>query len=139
MGGVLAEAAYKAAIRVAAAVLRDSQGRVLVCQRPAGKTLAGLWEFPGGKLEPGEAAEAALRRELFEELGIEVRSCRPLMQLQHEYPERHVELLVWLIEHYDGEARGLEGQALRWVHVQELPALDLLPADLPIIDYLVRN
>ncbi len=139
MGGVLAEAAYKAAIRVAAAVLHDSQGRVLVCQRPAGKTLAGLWEFPGGKLEPGEAAEAALRRELFEELGIQVRSCRPLMQLQHEYPERHVELLVWLVEHYDGEARGLEGQALRWVSVQELPTLALLPADLPIIEYLARN
>ena len=139
MGGVPAEAALKTTIRVAAAVLHDSQGRVLVCQRPAGKTLAGLWEFPGGKLEPGEAAEAALRRELYEELGIQVRSCRPLMQLQHEYPERHVELLVWLVEHYDGEARGLEGQALRWVSVQELPTLALLPADLPIIEYLARN
>jgi len=139
MGGVPAEAALKPTIRVAAAVLHDSQGRVLVCQRPAGKTLAGLWEFPGGKLEPGEAAEAALRRELYEELGIQVRSCRPLMQLQHEYPERHVELLVWLVEHYDGEARGLEGQALRWVSVQELPTLALLPADLPIIEYLARN
>jgi 8-oxo-dGTP diphosphatase len=61
------------------------------------------------------------------------------LQLQHEYPERHVELLVWLVEHYDGEARGLEGQALRWVSVQELPALDLLPADLPIIEYLARK
>jgi len=139
MGGVPAEAVLKPTIRVAAAVLHDSQGRVLVCQRPAGKTLAGLWEFPGGKLEPGEAAEAALRRELYEELGIQVRSCRPLMQLQHEYPERHVELLVWLVEHYDGEARGLEGQALRWVSVQELPTLALLPADLPIIEYLARN
>jgi 8-oxo-dGTP diphosphatase len=139
MGGVPAEAALKPTIRVAAAVLHDSQGRVLVCQRPAGKTLAGLWEFPGGKLEPGEAAEAALRRELYEELGIQVRSCRPLMQLQHEYPERHVELLVWLVEHYDGEAHGLEGQALRWVSVQELPTLALLPADLPIIEYLARN
>ena len=139
MGGVLAEAALKPTIRVVAAVLHDSEGRILVGQRPAGKTLAGLWEFPGGKLEPGEAAEAALRRELFEELGIQVRSCRPLMQLRHEYPERHVELLVWLVEHYGGEARGLEGQALRWVSVQELPTLALLPADLPIIEYLARN
>jgi 8-oxo-dGTP diphosphatase len=139
MSGVPAEAALKPTIRVVAAVLHDSVGRVLVSQRPAGKTLAGLWEFPGGKLEPGEAAEAALQRELFEELGIQVRSCRPLMQLQHEYPERHVELLVWLVEHHDGEARGLEGQALRWVSVQELPALDLLPADLPIIEYLARK
>jgi 8-oxo-dGTP diphosphatase len=139
MGGVPAEAAHKAAIRVAAAVLYDSAGRVLLTQRPAGKTLAGLWEFPGGKLEPGETPEAALRRELFEELGITVRSCRPLMQLQHEYPERYVELLVWTVGHFDGEARGLEGQALRWVSVQELRTLALLPADLPIIDYLVRN
>ena len=139
MGGVLAEAALKPTIRVVAAVLHDSEGRILVGQRPAGKTLAGLWEFPGGKLEPGEAAEAALRRELFEELGIQVRSCRPLMQLRHEYPERHVELLVWLVEHYGGEARGLEGQALHWVSVQELPTLALLPADLPIIEYLARN
>jgi len=139
MGGVPAESALKPTIRVAAAVLYDSEGRVLVSQRPAGKALAGLWEFPGGKLEPGEAADVALRRELFEELGLQVRSCRPLMQLQHEYPERHVELLVWLVEHYDGEARGLEGQALRWVSVQELPTLALLPADLPIIEYLARN
>jgi 8-oxo-dGTP diphosphatase len=139
MSGVPAEAVLKPTIRVVAAVLHDSAGRVLLSQRPAGKALAGLWEFPGGKLEPGEAAEAALRRELFEELGIRVGSCRPLLQLQHEYPERHVELLVWLVGHYDGEARGLEGQALRWVSVQELPALDLLPADLPIIEYLARK
>ncbi len=139
MGGVPAEAAHKAAIRVVAAVLYDSAQRVLLSQRPAGKTLAGLWEFPGGKLEPGESPEAALRRELYEELGIRVRSCRPLMQLQHEYPERHVELLVWTIEHFDGEARGLEGQALRWVSVQELPTVALLPADLPIIEYLARK
>ena len=139
MSGVLAEAALKPTIRVAAAVLHDAEGRILVGQRPAGKTLAGLWEFPGGKLEPGEAAEAALRRELFEELGIRVQSCRPLMQLQYEYPERYVELLVWTVEHFDGEARGLEGQALRWVSVQELRTLAVLPADLPIIEYLARN
>jgi len=139
MGCVLADTALKPTIRVAAAVLHDSEGRVLVSQRPAGKTLAGLWEFPGGKLEPGEAVEVALRRELFEELGIQVRSCRPLLQLQHEYPERHVELLVWTVERFDGEARGLEGQALRWASVQELRSLALLPADLPIIEYLTRN
>ena len=139
MSGVLAEAALKPTIRVAAAVLHDAEGRILVGQRPAGKTLAGLWEFPGGKLEPGEAAEAALRRELCEELGIRVQSCRPLMQLQYEYPERYVELLVWTVEHFDGEARGLEGQALRWVSVQELRTLAVLPADLPIIEYLARN
>jgi 8-oxo-dGTP diphosphatase len=139
MSGGPAEAVLKPTIRVVAAVLQDPVGRVLVSQRPAGKALAGLWEFPGGKLEPGEAAELALRRELFEELGIRVGGCRPLMQLQHEYPERYVELLVWAVGQFEGEARGLEGQALRWVSVQELRTLELLPADLPIIEYLARK
>ncbi len=123
-------------IRVVAAVLNGPAGRVLVTQRPAGKSYAGLWEFPGGKVEPGEAAETALRRELHEELGIEVVGCRPLLSLQHDYPERQVKLYVWTVEHYAGVAQGLEGQALRWVTVPELRTVDLLPADLPIIERL---
>jgi len=129
----------KPTIRVVAAVLRDAAARVLIALRPAGKSLAGLWEFPGGKLEPGEAAEAALRRELQEELGIEVRSCRPLLTLRHEYPERHVELLVRAVDHYTGEPRGLEGQSLQWLGVDELRAVDMLPADLPIIELLATS
>ena len=123
-------------IRVVAAVLRDAGGRVLVTQRPAGKSYAGLWEFPGGKVEAGEAVETALRRELREELGIEAGSCQPLLSLRHEYPERQVELWVWTVEHYAGVAQGLEGQALRWLAVPELRTIDLLPADLPIIERL---
>jgi len=123
-------------IRVVAAVLHAADGRVLITQRPAGKSYAGLWEFPGGKVEPGEAAEAALRRELHEELGIRVTGCRPLLTLRHEYPERQVELLVWTVEHYAGVAQGLEGQALRWLPVPELRRIDMLPADLPIIERL---
>ena len=123
-------------IRVVAAVLHAADGRVLITQRPAGKSYAGMWEFPGGKVEPGEAAEAALRRELREELGIDVAGCRPLLTLRHEYPERQVELLVWTVEHYAGVAQGLEGQALRWLPVPELRRIDMLPADLPIIERL---
>jgi 8-oxo-dGTP diphosphatase len=123
-------------IRVVAAVLSDPGGRVLITQRPAGKAYAGQWEFPGGKVEPGEAAEAALRRELREELGIRVAACLPLLTLRHDYPERQVELLVWTVEHYAGVVQGLEGQALRWLQVAELRAIDMLPADLPIIERL---
>jgi len=123
-------------IRVVAAVLRDAHGRVLISQRPEGKPYAGLWEFPGGKVEPGEAIETALRRELREELGIEVTSCQPLLTLWHDYPERQVELCVWTVGHYAGDAQGLEGQALRWLAVPELRSIELLPADLPIIEQL---
>jgi 8-oxo-dGTP diphosphatase len=126
----------KPTVRVVAAVMRDEQLRVLVTQRPAGKTLAGQWEFPGGKVEAGEADEAALRRELREELGVQVSAARAGYVLTHEYPERHVELAVWLVDAYAGVAAGLEGQALRWERPAALRALPLLSADLPIIDWL---
>jgi len=145
MGASIASAAERveagatireATIRVVAAVIRDELGRVLISQRPEGKHYAGLWEFPGGKVEAGEAAESALRRELREELGIEVAGCEPLLSLRHEYPERQVELWVWTVEQYAGVAQGLEGQALRWLTVSELRGIELLPADLPIIERL---
>jgi 8-oxo-dGTP diphosphatase len=126
----------KPTLRVVAAVMRDEQHRVLVTQRPAGKTLAGQWEFPGGKVEAGEADEAALRRELREELGVQVSAARAGYVLRHEYPERHVELAVWLVDAYAGVATGLEGQALRWERPAALRGLPLLGADLPIIDWL---
>jgi len=126
----------KPTVRVVAAVMHDAGQRVLVTQRTAGKALAGQWEFPGGKVEPGEAEDAALRRELREELGVRVGGARPVMRLRHEYPERHVELSVWIVDQYDGEPRGLEGQPLRWERPASLRALPLLPADLPIVDWL---
>ncbi len=128
--------AIESVVRVVAAVLRDAAGKVLISQRLEGKHYAGLWEFPGGKIESGEAVEAALRRELREELGIEVTRCQPLLSLWHDYPERQVELCVWTVEHYAGVAQGLEGQALRWLTVPELRDVELLPADLPIIEQL---
>jgi 8-oxo-dGTP diphosphatase len=123
-------------LHVVAGVLYDGEGRVLLAQRPEGKFMAGKWEFPGGKLKAGETEAAALKRELAEELGIEVLDCSKLMRLEHQYPDRQVTLSVWSIAHYSGSAQGLEGQALRWVAPAGLFREDLLPADWPIVDVL---
>jgi mutator protein MutT len=122
------------AIHVVAAVLIDRRGRILIAQRPAGKHLAGSWEFPGGKLEPGETRTAALARELSEELGVAIEQHpRPLLRLRHVYPYGEVLLDVWVVRRYRGEPRGLDGQALRWCSRRELPQAELLPADRPIV------
>jgi 8-oxo-dGTP diphosphatase len=126
----------KPTVRVVAAVIYDSQRRVLISERPAGKVLAGQWEFPGGKREAGESGEAALRRELREEIGVQATSLRPVFELSHEYPERHVELAVWVVDEYSGVPAGLEGQQLRWESPAALRTMPLLPADLPIVDWL---
>jgi 8-oxo-dGTP diphosphatase len=125
-----------APVRVVAAVLRDERGRVLIAQRPAGKHMSGYWEFPGGKIAPGESGEQALARELAEELGVALRRCHPLLQLRHDYPDRVVELDVYEVDDYGGEPSGLEAQALKWVAAAELGGQGLLPADRPIIDVL---
>ncbi len=109
---------------------------MLIAQRPAGKTLAGGWEFPGGKLEPGEGRRQGLARELREEIGIDIREPRPLLRLRHRYPYGEVLLDVWVVRRYRGEPRGLDGQELRWCSRGELPQADLLPADRPIIGAL---
>jgi mutator protein MutT len=121
------------AIHVVAAAVTDATGRVLIAQRPMGKHLAGGWEFPGGKLEPGEEREAGLARELREELGITIATPRPLIRVRHTYPTREVLLDMWVVTRYSGEPRGLDGQALRWCAQEDLPAADLLPADKPIV------
>jgi 8-oxo-dGTP diphosphatase len=117
-------------------VLRDREGRVLIAERPAGKPLAGFWEFPGGKLEPGEAAFDALRRELHEELGIRVRDAYRLMRFSHRYPEREVELDVWRVTAWDGVPASQEGQHLEWVLPEQMGDWQLLPADEPIVKSL---
>ncbi len=119
-------------ILVAAGVLRDAAGRVLIAQRPPGGHVGGFWEFPGGKLQAGESPLQALCRELAEEIGIQVSAASPLMSYRHSYPERVVELHVFEVSDYSGEAQGLEGQPLRWVAVEELATAGLLEADLPI-------
>jgi 8-oxo-dGTP diphosphatase len=125
-------------IVVAAGVLRDAAGRVLIARRPAAAHAGGLWEFPGGKLQPGESPEAALVRELREEIGVAVGEVAPFMVHRHDYPDRRVVLHVFLVSGWVGEPRGLEGQPLRWVTLGELPAAGLLEADRPIAEALVR-
>jgi 8-oxo-dGTP diphosphatase len=120
-------------IQVVAAVLRDRQGRVLIAERPAGKPLAGFWEFPGGKLEPAEPAFDALKRELHEELGIRVRHAYRMLRFSHHYPEREVELDVWRVTAWEDEPASQEGQRLEWVLPEELRDWQLLSADEPIV------
>src|ERR1700678_4574642 len=121
-------------IHVVAGAVMDAEGRVLIAQRPSGKHMAGGWEFPGGKLEPGEERLAGLARELREELGISLIGIpQPLIRVHHAYPSREVLLDIWVVKHYSGEARGLDGQALRWCTQDELEAAELLPADRAVV------
>ena len=121
------------AIHVVAGAVIDAEDRVLIAQRPPGKHLAGGWEFPGGKLRSGEDRRAGLTRELREEIGIEIRTPRPLLRLLHTYPFGQVSLDVWVVRHYLGEPQALDGQALRWCTMSELESTELLPADKPVV------
>lgn len=120
-------------VHVAAAVIRGSDGRVLIARRPEDKHQGGLWEFPGGKVEEGEAVQAALGRELEEELGIRVTSARPLIQIHHDYPDKHVLLDVWEVSGFDGEPHGAEGQPLAWVTPRQLADYEFPAANRPIV------
>ena len=124
------------AVDVVVGLINDTNGRWLVNCRPPGTPLAGSWEFPGGKKEPGEEPLAALKRELHEELGIEVLEAEPLLVLEHDYPDKRVRLDVWQVLRYRGEIAAREGQPLRWVTVAECCELSLLPADWPIVERL---
>lgn len=124
---------------VAAAALVDADGRVLVAQRPPGKHLAGLWEFPGGKLEPGETPEAALVRELAEELGIDTTaSClAPAAFASHAYADFHLILLLFVCRRWRGAPRPHDGGSIAWHRPNELFSLDMPPADRPLVAQLV--
>ena len=123
-------------IHVVAGILRDREGRILVAQRPEGKHLAGLWEFPGGKSDRGEAPLDALRRELAEEIGIEVEAAEPLISVPWTYPEKRIVLDAWIVERYSGEVHAREAQAIRWVEPEALAQLPMPPADVPILTAL---
>jgi mutator protein MutT len=130
----LSSAEPRPLVHVVAAAVIDALGRVLIAQRPAGKHMAGGWEFPGGKLEPGEERAAGLKRELHEELGITIEApLRPLIRVRHAYATREVLLDVWVVRRFHGEPRGLDGQALRWCALDQLDHAKLLPADAPIV------
>lgn len=123
---------------VAAAALTDVDRRVLIAQRPTGKSMAGLWEFPGGKVDPGETPEAALVRELREELGIEVclECLAPFTFASHAYETFHLLMPLFLCNTWEGEITPREGQEIAWVRASRLGDYPMPPADLPLIPYL---
>ena len=124
---------------VAACALIDADGRVLIAERPAGKTLAGLWEFPGGKVETGERPEAALIRELWEELGITVREpcLAPLTFASHAYPEFHLLMPLYVCRRWEGMIEAREGQRLAWVRANRMRDYPMPPADEPLVAHLI--
>lgn len=124
-------------ITVVAAVIRDDEGRVLLAQRPEGRHMGGLWEFPGGKINDGEAPGEALVRELDEELGIGIEVQRPLTFAVHEEPGLRILLLFYGARIARGEPHGHEGQAIEWVAVKDLPLFPTPPADAELIRLLV--
>ncbi|MBB4574972.1 8-oxo-dGTP diphosphatase MutT [Rhizobium sp. MC63] len=123
---------------VAACALIDADRRILLAQRPEGKSLAGLWEFPGGKVEPGETPEETLVRELEEELGIKTKiAClAPLTFASHSYETFHLLMPLYICRRYEGIAQGREGQALKWVRAGALRDYPMPPADEPLIPML---
>lgn len=125
-------------ILVSAVALIDADGRVLLAQRPEGKSMAGLWEFPGGKVEADETPEAALIRELQEELGISTHaSClAPLTFASHAYPDFHLLMPLFACRRWQGNPVGNEGQTLKWARVQDLRDYPMPPADVPLIAVL---
>jgi len=125
-------------VLVAAVALIDADGRVLLSQRPEGKTLAGLWEFPGGKIETGERPETALIRELKEELGIDVaESClAPLTFASHAYSDFHLLMPLYVCRRWKGQVQAMEGQSLKWVRAKDMRSYPMPPADLPLIPHL---
>jgi 8-oxo-dGTP diphosphatase len=125
-------------ILVVAVALVDTDGRVLLAQRPKGKAMAGLWEFPGGKVEPGEKPEDALIRELYEELGIETwSSClAPLTFASHTYDDFHLLMPLFVCRKWQGVPQSREGQGLKWVPARDLRDYPMPPADVPLIPVL---
>lgn len=131
-------ASAKPIILVAAVALVDTDGRVLLAQRPEGKSLAGLWEFPGGKVEAGETPEHALVRELKEELGIDTwTSClAPFTFASHTYEKFHLLMPLYVCRKWQGEPQGQEGQVLAWVRPQRMKDYPMPPADVPLVAML---
>lgn len=126
-------------VLVAACALIDADGRVLLAQRPAGKPMAGLWEFPGGKIEAGERPEQSLIRELKEELGITVKEdcLAPLTFASHAYPDFHLLMPLYVCRRWEGTVTAMEGQTLTWARPNKLRDYEMPPADVPLIAHLM--
>ncbi len=125
----------KPVVFVAAAAIIDADGRILIAQRPEGKKMAGLWEFPGGKVDDGETPEFALMRELKEELDIDTRPCcfSPIAFASHGYDDFHLMMPFFACRVWKGEVKGKEGQAFKWVHKHELFDYEMPAADIPLV------
>lgn len=134
----MTEMAAKKVVLVVAVALVDKDGRILLAQRPEGKSMAGLWEFPGGKVEPGETPEHALIRELQEELGIDTwASClAPLTFASHSYEDFHLLMPLYVCRKWEGQPRSRENQSLKWVRSKELRKYPMPAADVPLIPIL---
>jgi 8-oxo-dGTP diphosphatase len=124
-------------ISVAVGITRNSMGQLLVGQRPAHKAYPGKWEFPGGKLEPGESVFKALAREFCEELGLKIIRAESAFVVRYRYPDRSVELNVWEVISCRGKATGREGQVVRWVAPRELAELDFLEGNQTIVERVI--
>ena len=125
-------------VTVVAIALVDADGRVLLAQRPEGKSLAGMWEFPGGKIEPNESPELAIRREIKEELDVELcaHCFAPLTFVSHAYADFQLVMLLYVAHKWEGIPRSVEGQALTWKRPREMRELPMPPADVPIVSVL---
>ena len=134
LGADMNEAKTRPIVLVAAVALLNRDGKVLVARRPPGRPLAGLWEFPGGKVEAGEEPETALIREILEELGIEIARAdlMPLTFASHAYPEFHLLMPLYLCKRWQGSIAAQQDQELRWVRLDELTHYDMPPADEPL-------
>ncbi len=126
-------------LEVAAGILCDARGRILIAERLGDGPFHGLWEFPGGKIAPGETSPEALSRELAEELGIEITACSSFMNLRHEYDDRVVTIEFFIVSDWNSNPVGREGQELRWVPAEALDAAELLPADMPVVAALQQR
>ncbi|MBX2858560.1 MAG: 8-oxo-dGTP diphosphatase MutT [Cellvibrionaceae bacterium] len=126
-------------LRVAVGVVKNAAGEILIARRQSGQHLAGLWEFPGGKIEAGESREQALCRELREEVGIAVASCDYLMTINHQYANKYICLEILLVDAFSGSAAGMEGQQIKWIAISELANYAFPEANKAIVDYLVNH
>lgn len=126
-------------VLVSAIALFDADGRVLLTQRPPGKPMAGLWEFPGGKVEAGETPEAALRREIKEELDVEIceRCAAPLTFVSHTYEDFHLLMMLYVCRKWEGIPKPLEGQNLTWKYPRDMVGMPMPPADVPLVGALI--